>query len=144
MAIQTGDGLPRIDPDDPQFTHRGITVAVKIRVLMWPVILGCRKMPDGTWGVDVDLTDDKFGSDVAGFNSPVVAALSQHGGALQFLRNVVVPRLDRWLETLWKPVAAGEPTGIPATENGALAAIQTAFGAIKFTARPDGTVIATI
>ena len=137
MAIQTGEGLIRIDPDDLQFTHRGRTIAVKIRSLMWPVIVGCVKQSDGTWEVSTDLTGDLFLDDVVGQPDVVAYWVQKHGGPMGFVRAVVLPKLNAWLLTLFPKSDAPIPTATP------LEQIQGALQGIRFLPQPDGTLIAS-
>jgi len=135
VSIQTGSGPIRIDPDDAQFTFRGKTLAIKIRAVSWASILGCIKQADGTWTAAADLTDDLFGSDVFGEDDVVAHWLNKHGGAVGFVRAVVLPHLNAWLAGLFP---AGEVTLTP------LEQVQFALGGIKFSPQADGTLTASI
>lgn len=135
MSIQTGPGGLTIDANDPQFTFRGISVAIKIRQIMWPVILGCQRLDDGTWAVKEDLTDDLFASDVPGQPDSVKYWVAHHGGARGFVTNVVLAKLNAWLAKVFTP--AGEVSENP------LELIFAELGNIKFTSHTDGTVTAS-
>lgn len=139
MSIQTTEGPIRVDADDARFSYRGTTIALKMRRLLWPVLLGVRQGPDGSWEVDVDLTDDLFASDAPGGGDAVAYWLQQHGGAMGFVRDVVMPRLQAWLADVWPPAA---PDDVPA--DAPLQKIQAALFGIKFVAHADGTVTATL
>lgn len=139
MSIQVEEGPIRIDIDDPQFSYRGKRIAIKIRQMMWPVVLGCEQQTDGSWEAGADLTDDLFASDPPGGGDPVQYAIAQHGSAAGFVRAVVVPRLNKWLGDVWPPVA---PDDVPA--DAPLQTIQAALFGIRFVAQADGTVTATL
>lgn len=138
MAIQTGTGALRIDADDPQITHRGKTVAIKIRVISWPVVIGC--VNDGAgWKAGPDLTGDLFSSDVPGGGDPV--AYHMAGDPLGFVRNVILPNLNAWLATVWTPQAPNAGGGgSPAPAVAPIEQLQSALGMIRFVVKPDGTV----
>jgi len=132
MAIQTTEGPIRIDPDDLQFTYRGKTIALKVRVSVWPVLLGCVQQSDGTWVAEADLTGDLFSSDVPGGGDPVAYHLAQKGGdPVRFIREVVLPKLNEWLRLLFR--ANGAP--VPPLEQ-----ITVALAGVRFVPQPDGTL----
>lgn len=135
MTIQTGEGPIRVDPDDLQINYRGKTIAVKVRSLIWPVVLGVQRMSDGTWQVGADLTDDLFGSDVPGEPDPVAYWLKKHGGGMGFVQNIILPRLNAWLTTVY-----------PATDTPAapLDQLQAALAGVRFVPQPDGTLQARV
>lgn len=135
MSIQTGTGELRIDADDAQFTYRGKTIAIKIRALTWPVILGCKKNDDGTWSVVADMTDDLFSSDVIGHPDAVKYWVDKHGGGKGFVGAVVMSRLNAWLAIEFPETAA------PLT---ALEEIQSALMGIRFVPQADGTLKASL
>ena len=129
MGIQTGSGPIRIDPDDLQITHRGKSVAVKIRSMSWPQVLAC--VNDGSgWKVATDLTGDLFSTDVPGGGDVVAYHLA--GDPAGFVRRVIVPNLNAWLATVWTPT--GEPV-VP------LEQLQRAINGLRFVVRTDGTVV---
>jgi len=134
MSIQTGDGPIRIDPDDAQLTYRGKTIALNVRSLMWPVILGCVKQSDGSWQVGADLTGDLFASDVAGQPDAVAYWVQHHGGGMGFVRAVVLPRLNAWLAELFPK---SDAPVLP------LEQINSALSAVRFLPQTDGTLIAS-
>lgn len=125
--IQTGTGPIRVDADDPQFTHRGKTVAVKIRSIAWPQVLGVVKEGDG-WKVSADLTGDLFSSDAPGGGDPVAHYMKD--GADAFVRSVILPRLNEWLATEFAPGGLMTP----------LEQLQAALLGVRFVMQPDGTV----
>lgn len=137
MAIQTGPGNLRIDADDPQITHRGKTVAIKTRVISWPVVIGCVNDGNG-WKVGPDLTGDLFSTDVPGGGDPV--AYHMAGDPLKFVRNVILPNLNAWLATVWTPQAQTGGTGAPVPDVKPIDQLQYALGLIRFVVKPDGTV----
>jgi hypothetical protein len=133
MSIQTGEGPLRIDADDLQLEHRGKHIAVKIRVMSWPVIVGCVKRGTG-WEADVNLTDDLFANDLPDGSDPVAHAIEQHGGAQAFVAAVVIPRLSAWLLKVFPPV--GKPNDAP------LELVQWAISGLRLVVHADGTVSA--
>jgi hypothetical protein len=135
MSIQIGGGPIRVDSDDPQITYRGKTLAVKVRVLSWAVILGCLQQADGSWVADADLTGELFVSDVEGQSDAVAYWIDYYNGPAGFVSTVVLPRLNDWLARLFP---AGEVTLTP------LEQVQVVLGTIKFTPQPDGTLKASV
>lgn len=129
MGVQTGGGPLRIDPDDAQITYRGVTLAVKLRIVAWAQIIGCIRNPDGSWTSKIDLTGDLFASDPW---TPA-HAIDQYGSADVFVQDVVIPRLNDWLAVLFAP-------GVVPPED----QIATVLGSIKFAAKPDGTLTASM
>ena len=133
MAIQNGGGPLRIDSDDLQLTHRGKTIAVKIRNIAWPQVLGCSKQADGSWKADIDLTGDLFSSDVPGGGDPVAYHMAGEPDA--FVRTVVLPNLNAWLATLWAPTSEGSANVTP------LEQLQASILRLRLVVRADGTVV---
>lgn len=133
MSIQTGEGPLRIDADDLQLEHRGKHIAVKIRVMSWPAIVGCVKGPAG-WEAVTDLTGDLFANDLPDGADPVAHAIEQHGGAREFVAAVILPRLNVWLATVYPPV--GTPNDAP------LELVQSAITGLRLVVHADGTVSA--
>ena len=131
MAIQTGGGELRIDPDDLQLTHRGKTIAVKIRVLDVPYIIGCIKAPNGTWEGGPFLDDETF------VNSSITpeTEVAKFGSAREWVRQVVLPRLQAWLDQLY-PASGTAPT--------ALEQIAAEVSGLRLRVLPDGTVRAEL
>ena len=130
MSIQTGSGDLRIDPDDLQLTHRGKTVAVKIRVLDVPYVIGCIKAPDGRWEGGPFLDDETF------VNSGITpeTEVAKYGSAKEWVRVIVLPRLQAWLDALFPP------SGTPLT---ALELIAVEVAGLRLTPQADGTVKAS-
>lgn len=130
MAIQTGSGDLRIDPDDLQLTVRGKTIAVKVRVLDVPYVLGCIKAPDGLWTSQAFLCDETF------INSGITpeTEVAEYGSAREWVRQIVLPRLQDWLNTLFKP------SGTPLS---ALEQIAVEVAGLRLQVQPDGTVKAS-
>lgn len=131
MGIQTGTGNLVIDPDDLQLTHRGKTIAVKIRVLDAPYIIGCIKGSNGSWQANASLDDDTF------VNSGVTpeTEVAKYGSAREWVRQVVLPRLQGWLDALFPP------TGTTKT---ALEQIASEVMGIKLIINTDGSITATM
>ena len=141
MAIQTGEGPVRIDADDAKFKHRGKTIALKMRVIMWPVMMGYELQGDGSWEAGVDLTDDLFASDPPGGGDAVAYWVAHHGGPMGFVRTVVRPRLQAWLDTVWPPISG--PGDLPPSGE-AEQQLAAALGSVRFVAMPNGTVVASM
>lgn len=135
MSIQVGEGPLRIDADDLQLNHRGVTIAVKIRSLAWPNIIGCIKRAGG-WEATVDLTGDLFVNDVPGGGDPVAHALDQHGGAAAFVAAVVIPRLNAWLAQVYPQTGATNATPLDL--------VQSAISGLRLVVHADGTVSAQV
>lgn len=129
--LQVGGDSIRIDPNDPQFTYRGKTVAIKIRNIIWPVVVGCIKMPDGRWVGDRDLMGDIFGNDPPGGGDAVAYELDKHGGAEGFVREVLVPAINDWLSDVYPQ----EGLEVPALQRLFLATQE-----LQFSASPSGVV----
>lgn len=142
MAVQTKSGPIVVDADDLQFTHRGKTIAVKVRKVSWVNVLGVVKQDDGSWKVECDLTDDLFSSDPPNGGDEVGGWVQEKAGGdmVKFVRDIIIPRLNAWLAKLFPPVVTqpGTPTGTPVQQ------LQTVIGGIKFTTAADGTVKASI
>jgi len=129
MSVQSGGGPLRIDPDDAQVSYRGVTLAVKLRIVAWAQVIGCIKNSDGSWTSKIDLTGDLFASDPW----DCAYAIEHYGSAEVFVREVVMPRLNEWLAVLFAPGA------VPAEDQ-----IATVLGSIKFAPQPDGTLTASM
>lgn len=131
MGIQTGTGNLVIDPDDLQLTHRGKTIAVKIRVLDAPYIIGCIKGSNGSWQANASLDDDTF------VNSGVTpeTEVAKYGSAREWVRQIVLPRLQGWLDALFPP------TGTAKT---ALEQIASEVMGIKLIINTDGSITASM
>lgn len=129
MSIQTGAGPIRVDADDLQITYRGVTLAVKVRIVSWAQIIGCIKQSDGSWQSKVDLTGDLFSSDPWTLDY----AVEHYGSARAFVAEIVMPRLNAWLAVLFTP---GQVS--PADQ------VAAALSGIKLTPQPDGTLLATL
>lgn len=145
MTIQTTPGAIVVNADDLQLTHRGITIAVKIRMTAWPTVMGVIKQADGSWKFAVDLTDDIFASDPPNGGDMVGGWVTQlaNGDMITFIRNIILPKLNAWLKAVFPPVAAPAPAPTAAFSND-LDGLQKALGGIKFTTAADGTVTASI
>lgn len=130
MSIQTGSGDLRIDPDDLQLTHRGKTIALKVRVFDVPFVLGCLKGSDGKWTAQTTLCDDTF------VNSGITpeTEVAKYGSAKEWVRVIVLPRLRAWLDALFPP------SGTPLT---ALELIAVEVAGLRLTPQADGTVKAS-
>lgn len=130
MSIQTGSGDLRIDPDDLQLTHRGKSVAVKVRLFEVPYIIGCLKGSDGKWEAQAMLDDETF------VNTGVTpeTEIARVGSAREWVRQIVLPRLQAWLDTIFKP------SGTPLT---ALELIAVEVAGLRLTPQADGTVKAS-
>lgn len=128
MGIQNdnSDQL-RIDPDDLQITHRGKTIAVKVRVVGVPYIMGCIKLPDGKWNGAALLCDETF------VNSGITpeSEVAKYGSAREWVRQIVLPRLQAWLDQLF-PAGDRAPT--------ALEQIAAEVAGLRLKVQPNGTV----
>lgn len=131
MAIQTGGGDLRIDPDDLQLTHRGKTIAVKVRVLDVPYIIGCTKAPNGTWEGGPFLDDETF---VNSGTTPE-SEVAKFGTAREWVRQIVLPRLQAWLDQLF-PASGTAPT--------ALEQIAAEVAGLRLRVQANGTVKAEL
>lgn len=107
MSIQTGSGDLRIDADDLQLTHRGKTIAIKVRVLDVPYVIGCIKRPDGKWDSGPLLCDETF----ANTGITPETEVARYGSAKEWVRQIVLPRLQAWLDQLY-PASGTAPTAI--------------------------------
>jgi hypothetical protein len=107
MAIQNGSGDLRIDADDLQLTHRGKTIAVKVRVLDVPYVIGAIKRPEGKWDGGPLLCDETF----ANTGITPETEVAKHGSAREWVRQIVLPRLQAWLDELY-PASGTAPTAI--------------------------------
>ena len=130
MAIQTGSGDLRIDPDDLQLTHRGKTIAVKVRLFDVPYIVGAIKGSDGKWEAQAMLDDETFSNT----GTTPETEIARVGSAREWVRQIVLPRLQDWLNTLYKP------SGTPLT---ALELIAVEVAGLRLQVQPDGTVKAS-
>ena len=130
MSIQTGSGDLRIDADDLQLTHRGKTIAVKVRVLDAPYVVACVKRPDGKWDSATLLCDETF------VNSGITpeTEVAKYGSAEEWVRVIVLTRLRAWLDALFPP------SGTPLT---ALELIAVEVAGLRLTPQADGTVKAS-
>jgi hypothetical protein len=134
MGIQTTGGNIVIDSDDLQFTHRGKTIAVKVRILEGvPYIMGCIKGSDGSWQANALLDDETF------VNTGVTpeTELAKYGSAREWVRKVVLPLLQGWLDALFPSTSVTQPKS-------ALEQIAAELSAIKLIINTDGTVTATL
>lgn len=127
MSIQTGSGDLRIDADDLQLTHRGKTIAVKVRVLDAPYVVACVKRPDGKWDSATLLCDETF------VNSGITpeTEVAKYGTAREWVRQIVLPRLQAWLDQLF-PASDKAPS--------ALEQIAAEVAGLRLKVQPNGTV----
>lgn len=145
MSIQTGTGESIIvDSNDLSITHRGIKIAVKIRDTRslggMISIMGVKQNPaTGQWLWDVALDDDIFSNDSVTPESVV----AKYNSAKEFVRQVILPRLQAWLTKLFPAIPATGTPPAPAPRT-ALEAILDSIAGIKLTFNADGTVTASI
>ena len=146
MGIQVTSGPIVVDADDVQFTHRGRTIAIKLRESMWLNVLGCVRQPDGSWKVETDLTGDLFSSDPPGGGDVVGGWVKDKGNGdmLTFIRNVILPRLNAWLATLFPPQTTTAPAPAPAPTGTPTQQLHQSLRGLKFVTAADGTVKAQI
>lgn len=130
MSIQTGSGDLRIDPDDLQLTHRGKTIAVKVRLFDVPYIVGCIKGSDGKWEAQAMLDDETFSNT----GTTPETEIARVGSAREWVRQIVLPRLQDWLNTIYKP------SGTPLS---ALELIAVEVAGLRLQVQTDGTVKAS-
>lgn len=141
MAIQTTAGPFVVDNDDLKFTYAGKTIAVKIRVVSWPVVAGLIKQADGSWKQEVDLTGDLFSTDPPNGGDVVGGWVNKIAGGnmTEFIRQIILPRLNDWLKTVFKPTVTTTP---PSTTP--IQTLQTTLGGIRFVVQADGSVKAEL
>lgn len=126
MSIQTGGGNLRVDPDDAQFTHRGKSIAIKVRDFgnATIVVIGCL-LVDGAWIGAANLFE------MDDVNTPA-SVIAKYGSADGFLRQRVAGPLNDWLTTLFAA------DGAPMTDLELIAA--TLSGTVKWLPQADGTL----
>jgi hypothetical protein len=126
MSIQTEGGELTVDSNDFQFDHLGKTVAIVTRGdLIAPHILGAVRQPNGTWQAMVTLYEW-----LSDGTSPE-KSVADNGGAIGFVRNVILPPANAWLAEMFKP--AGAPLS-------ALEQIDFALFGMRVQKNSDGTV----
>jgi len=127
MSIQTGTGPVRIDADDAQITHRGTTVALKVRDFGGGAIyiLGC----------SLESTEWKA-AELFGFDDGMTPENqeSKYGTAAEFVRQFMLPKIIAWLATIFKP-----GTGTTAIER-----IAAELARVKFVPQADGSLVASV
>lgn len=135
MSIQYGGSEIRIDSNDLQLLHRNTLIAIKVRVIgETPYIIGCIRQPSGAWESAALLDDETF------VNSGVTpeTEIARVGSAKEWVRQVVLPRLQEWLNALFPAIGGGG--GGPT----ALEQIAAEVAGIRLTVQSDGTVKATM
>lgn len=131
-TLQVDSEWLRIDDNDPQTMHGGISIAVKARYLGYLHILLAEKQSDGKWTGVADLTGELFANDPGPSPESVIA---QYGSAVEFVRKVVVPNLNAAL------LRRFPPSGTPLTPE---QQIDAALRLLRFVPQPDGTLVANL
>lgn len=131
MPVQTSAGNLQILANDLQITHRGKTIAIKIRDMGYPVIIGCERQADGSWRGTQMLYEEWANSGVTPESD-----IAKHGNAVNFVRNVLRPAINAWLARLFPAISAPAP----APSGSAIEQIDAAVLGLKFVAGADGTL----
>ena len=97
MTVITSGQLT-VGPDDFQFTFRGKSVAIKVRS-DFGVVVGCLLGPSGWAGAHELFMFDQ------GSVGTVTDELAKAGGAMNWVRTILVPRINAWLAELFPPLA---------------------------------------
>lgn len=141
-GVQVEAGPVVIDSDDPQYTYAGVSIAIKLRVVSWPSILGCVRRGTSNWEVDRDFTGDLLASDDATYGDAAIGAIARFGSAEAFLRETVMPAINKWLREVYPLGVDVDPPEIDPED--AIALFQQALMKIRFTRSADGLVSATL
>ncbi len=137
MAIQYGGNEIRIDSSDLQLLHRNTLIAVKVRVIDdTPFVLGCVKVPSGAWEAQAILCNQEL------MGVTPESEIARLGSAKEWVRQIVLPRLQEWLNSLF-PAEAGNGNGTPQTALEQIAAAVSPTG-ISLRVQADGTVKAEL
>jgi hypothetical protein len=132
MTVITS-GAITVGPKDLQVSYRGAQIAIKVRA-DFGIIVAC-ELINGAWqGVrDLIMFDmDNVGS--------VETELAKAGGAVAWVKTVLVPLINAWLAERFKPVAAPAPGPAPAPSGDPYVDIDAAIFALKWLPAADGTL----
>ena len=124
MGIQVGIGPVRIDPDDVQIMHRGITLALKLRVMDGIASVGLFRKPAGqAWD---------HGTEIVGFDDTWTPAFWAPKMG-EFLA-LVCERVNEWLAQ-WFPPGETPPDALAEWRP-----FESALTGLQFVPQPDGTL----